>query len=69
MGRPRLPPGMYFRLLLIGYFEEIDSEGGIGWCAADAFALRDYLGGLHHALFGFIERRPERSETCSLNTT
>jgi transposase len=29
MGRPRLPPGIYFRLLLIGYFEGIDSERGI----------------------------------------
>jgi len=30
MGRPVLPPGMYFRLLLIGYFEGIDSERSIG---------------------------------------
>ena len=34
MGRPGLPPGMYFRLLLIGYFEGIDSERGIAWRAA-----------------------------------
>jgi transposase len=44
MGRPGLPPGMYFRLLLIGYFEGIDSERGIAWRAADSFALRDFLG-------------------------
>jgi len=44
MGRPGLPPGMYFRLLLIGYFEGIDSERGIAWSAADSFALRDFLG-------------------------
>jgi transposase len=44
MGRPGLPPGMYFRLLLIGYFEGIDSEVGIAWRAADSFALRDFLG-------------------------
>ena len=31
MGRPGLPPGIYFRLLLIGYFEGIDSERGIAW--------------------------------------
>jgi transposase len=50
MGRPGLPPGMYFRLLLIGYFEGIDSERGIAWRAADSFALRDFLGvGLEHA--------------------
>jgi len=43
-GRPSLPPGIYFRLLLIGYFEGIDSERGIAWRAADSFALRDFLG-------------------------
>jgi hypothetical protein len=40
MGRPSLPPGIYFRLLLIGYFEGIDSERGIAWRAADSLALR-----------------------------
>jgi transposase len=50
MGRPSLPPGIYFRLLLIGYFEGIDSERGIAWRAADSFALRDFLGvGLEEA--------------------
>jgi transposase len=44
MGRPGLPPGVYFRLLLIGYFEGIDSERGIAWRAADSLALRDFLG-------------------------
>ena len=44
MGRPGLPPGIYFRLLLIGYFEGIDSERGIAWRAADSFALRDFIG-------------------------
>jgi len=44
MGRPSLPPGIYFRLLLIGYFEGIDSERGIAWRAADSLALRDFLG-------------------------
>jgi transposase len=43
-GRPSLPPGIYFRLLLIGYFEGIDSERGIAWPAADSLALRDFLG-------------------------
>ena len=50
MGRPGLPPGIYFRLLLIGYFEGIDSERGIAWRAADSLALRDFLGlQLHEA--------------------
>ena len=44
LGRPSLAPGIYFRLLLIGYFEGIDSERGIAWRAADSFALRDFLG-------------------------
>jgi transposase len=39
-----LPPGIYFRLLLIGYFEGIDSERGIAWRAADLLALRVFLG-------------------------
>ena len=43
MGRPSLAPGIYFRLLLIGYFEGLDSERGIAWRAADSFALRDFL--------------------------
>jgi transposase len=43
-GRPGLPPGIYFRLLLIGYFEGIDSERGIAWRLADLLALRDFLG-------------------------
>lgn len=44
MGRPSLAPGLYFRLLLIGYFEGLDSERAIAWRAADSFALREFLG-------------------------
>jgi len=44
MGRPSLAPGSYFRLLLIGYFEGLDSERAIAWRAADSFALREFLG-------------------------
>lgn len=44
MGRPGLAPGVYFRLLLIGYFEGLDSERGIAWRAADSLGLRDFLG-------------------------
>ena len=43
MGRPSLPPGLYFRSLLIGYFEGIDSERGIGWRLADSLSLRRFL--------------------------
>jgi transposase len=43
-GRPGLPPGRYFRLLLIGYFEGLDAERAIAWRAADSLGLRDFLG-------------------------
>ncbi len=43
MGRPSLTPGRYFRLLLLGYFEGIDSERGIAWRATDSLALRSFL--------------------------
>ena len=42
-GRPSLPPGTYFRLLLIGYFEGLDSERGIAWRVADSLGLRQFL--------------------------
>ena len=42
-GRPSLSPGTYFRLMLIGYFEGIDSERGIAWRAADSLGLRQFL--------------------------
>jgi transposase len=44
VGRPSIPPGVYFRMLLIGYFEGIDSERGIAWRVADSLALRRFLG-------------------------
>jgi len=43
MGRPGLAPGQYFRLLLVGYFEGIDSERGIAWRAADSLAVRSFV--------------------------
>jgi transposase len=43
-GRPSLPPARYFRMLLIGYFEGLDSERGIAWRASDSLALRRFLG-------------------------
>src|SRR5437867_5106891 len=44
MGRPSLPPGRYFRLLLLGYFEGLDSERGIAWRAAESLAVRRFVG-------------------------
>ena len=43
VGRPSLTPGIYFRSLLIGYFEGIDSERGVAWRIADSLSLRRFL--------------------------
>jgi transposase len=44
MGRPSLAPGRYFRLLLLGYFEGLDSERAMAWRAADSLSIRSFLG-------------------------
>ena len=54
-GRPSLTPGTYFRLLMIGYFEGLDSERGIAWRAADSLALRRFL------RIGLDEQTPDHS--------
>jgi len=54
-GRPSLTPGTYFRSLLIGYFEGIDSERGIAWRAADSLGLRQFL------QIGLDENTPDHS--------
>jgi len=54
-GQPSLPPGTYFRMLLIGYFEGLDSERGIAWRVADSLSLRRFLGYL------LDERTPDHS--------
>jgi transposase len=43
-GRPGIPPGVYFRMLLVGYFEGIDSERGVAWRVEDSLGLRRFLG-------------------------
>ena len=43
-GRPGIPPGIYFRMLLVGYFEGLDSQRGIAWRCADSLGLRSFLG-------------------------
>ena len=55
MGRPGLAPGRYFRLLLVGYFEGLDSERGIAWRAADSLAVRSFVG------LGLDETAPDHS--------
>jgi transposase len=43
-GQPSLPPGVYFRMLLVGYFEGLDSQRGIAWRCSDSLSLRMFLG-------------------------
>ncbi|MFM8582271.1 MAG: transposase [Planctomycetaceae bacterium] len=43
-GRPGIPPGVYFRMLLVGYFEGIGSQRGIAWRCSDSLSLRKFLG-------------------------
>jgi transposase len=43
VGRPSVPPGRYFRMLFVGYFEGLDSERGIAWRCADSLSLRQFL--------------------------
>lgn len=44
VGRPGIPPGVYFRALMVGYLEGISSERGIAWRCRDSFSLREFLG-------------------------
>lgn len=44
MGRPSVAPGVYFRMLMVGYFEGIDAERGIAWRCADSLSLKSFLG-------------------------
>lgn len=55
LGQPSLAPGVYFRCLLIGFFEGLDSERGIAWRVADSLSLRAFLG------YGLNETTPDHS--------
>lgn len=66
LGRPSIPPGVYFRMLFIGYFEGIDSQRGIAWRCADSRSLQAFLGYLpnettpdHSSLTKVRQRLPE----------
>jgi transposase len=54
-GRPSIAPGVYFRMLLLGYFEGIGSERGIAWRVADSLSLRKFIG------YGLDEQTPDHS--------
>ena len=53
LGRPSLPPGQYFRIMMIGFFEGLDSERGIAWRLADSLTLRQFLS------LGLDEKTPD----------
>src|SRR5712671_6304888 len=53
LGRPSLPPGQYFRVMMIGFFEGLDSERGIAWRLADSLTLREFLS------IGWDEKTPD----------
>ena len=55
MGRPSIPPGIYFRMILVGYFEGIGSQRGIAWRCSDSRSLAEFLG------VPITERTPDHS--------
>lgn len=59
-GRPSIPPGTYMRMLLVGFFEGLDSERGIAWRCADSLSLRQFLG------FDMSENTPDHSSLCRI---
>lgn len=59
-GRPSIPPGVYMRMLLVGFFEGLDSERGIAWRCADSLSLRHFLG------MDLTEATPNHSSLCRI---
>src|ERR1700722_11730581 len=61
-GRPSIPPGVYFRMLFVGYFEGIESERGLEWRCADSLSLRTFLG------VAMDKRVPDHSSLSRMRT-
>ncbi len=59
-GRPGIPPGVYFRMLLVGYFERIPSDRAIAWRCSDSLSLRGFLG------YSLSEETPDHSSLCRI---
>jgi transposase len=62
LGRPSVAPGVYFRMLLVGYFEGIESERGLEWRCSDSLSLRSFIGVLVN------ERVPDHSTLSRMRT-
>ena len=70
MGAPSVPPGRYFRMHLVGYFEGIDSERGLEWRCSDSLSLREFLRlGSRERVpdHSWLSRRPARA--CPMKST
>ncbi|GIW81208.1 MAG: hypothetical protein KatS3mg105_3015 [Gemmatales bacterium] len=63
MGRPSIPPGVYFRMILVGYFEGVSSQRGIAWRCSDSRSLAEFLG------YGPQERTPDHSSMSRTQQT
>src|SRR6185503_14733855 len=61
VGRPSIPPGVYFRMILVGYFEGIGSQRGIAWRCSDSRSLAEFLG------CGPTETTPEHSSLTRIH--
>ena len=61
-GRPSIPPGVYMRMLLVGFFEGLDSERGIAWRCADSMSLRSFLG------YELSQSTPDHSSLSRIRT-
>lgn len=61
-GRPGIPPGIYMRMLMVGYFEGLDSERGIAWRCADSLSLKEFLG------YRATESTPDHSSLSRIRT-
>jgi len=60
-GRPSIPPGTYFRMILVGYFEGIASQRGIAWRCCDSRSLSEFLG------YGVTEETPDHSSLTRIH--
>jgi len=59
-GRPSIAPGVYVRMLMVGYFEGLRSEREIDWRCADSLSLRAFLG------YGLSQKTPDHSTLCRI---
>ena len=61
LGRPSIPPGIYFRMILVGYFEGLGSQRGIAWRCSDSRSLAEFLG------FAPDEATPDHSRLTNIH--